>query len=302
MEESDWTVLINKIEDRECTPFLGAGINYGVLPLGGELAREWAAGNQYPLKDCDDLARVAQYVAVKYRDAKFPKGQLLKRLRATPVPSFASGDERLDGIAAIAELPFPVYLTTNYDGLLTEALKFQGKAPRRELCRWNSQIRKHPSVFDGREGFTPSAANPVVFHLHGHDEVVESLVLTEDDYLDFLVNASRSMQKLIPPRIQEAISDSLLFIGYRLKDINFRVLFRGLVQSMEVGQRSLSVAVQISPPDDHVGDPSAATEYLTRYFGNQNIQIYWGTAQSFTKELRDRWRAAHGRAADAVGV
>jgi SIR2-like protein len=300
MEESDWTVLINKIEDGECTPFLGAGINYGILPLGGELAREWAAENHYPLKDCDDLARVAQYVAVKYRDARFPKSQILKRFRSVQVPSFASNDERLEGIKAIAELPFPVYLTTNYDSLLMNALKFHDKAPKRELCRWNSQIKKQPSVFDGREGFAPNAANPVVFHLHGHEEVVESLVLTEDDYLDFLVNASRNMQKLVPPRIQEAISDSLLFIGYRLKDINFRVLFRGLVQSMEVGQRSLSVAVQISPPDDHVGDPNAAVDYMTRYFGNQNIQIYWGTAQSFARELRDRWRTFHGRGASAV--
>lgn len=298
MEDSDWTVLLNKIQDGECTPFLGAGINYGILPLGSELAREWASEDQYPLRDCDDLARVAQFVAVKYRDTRFPKRQLLKRLRRESVPDFASDDVRLDGMKAVAELPFPVYLTTNYDNLLMDALKYQGKAPKRELCRWNSQLRKCPSVFDAREGFTPSAANPVVFYLHGHEELVESLVLTEDDYLDFLVNASRNM-KLLPPRIQEAISDSLLFIGYRLRDINFRVLFRGLVQSMEVGQRSLSVAVQLSPPDDHAGEPRAAQEYLTRYFGNQNIQIYWGTASRFVTELRDRWRSFRGTAAGA---
>ena len=301
MEESDWTVLMSKIQDGECTPFLGAGINYGILPLGAQLARDWAAEYSYPLNDCDDLARVAQYVAVKYKDAKFPKGQLLKRLRSIPVPDFASNDRGLEGIKAIAELPFAFYLTTNYDNLLMEALKFWRKAPRRELCRWNSLLRKYPSVLEGKEGFSPSVANPVVFHLHGHDEVVESLVLTEDDYLDFLVNASRNMQKVLPPRIQEAISNSLLFIGYKLRDINFRVLFRGLVQSMEVGQRSLSVAVQISPPDDNVGDPDAAREYLNKYFGSSNIQIFWGTAEEFTRELRNRWRAFRGTAA-SVGV
>jgi hypothetical protein len=299
MDESDWTVLLDKIQDGSCTPFVGAGINYGVLPLGGELAREWAAENHYPLKDSDDLARVAQYIAVKFRDSRYPKAQLLKRLRSLRPPELRSGGEALEGIKAIAELPFPIYLTTNYDSLLLDALRLYGKAPRRELCRWNSQIKKYPSVFDGRDGFTASAATPVVFHLHGHDEVVESLVLTEDDYLDFLVSASRSMQKLLPPRIHEAIADSLLFIGYRLRDINFRVLFRGLVQSMEVGQRSLSVAVQISPPDDHIGDPDAARDYLTRYFGNQNIQIYWGTASEFARELRERWRKFSGSASYA---
>jgi hypothetical protein len=294
MDESAWTVLLDKIQDGSCTPFVGAGINQGVLPLGGELAHRWAADYHYPLRDVDDLARVAQYVAVRFKDSRFPKNQLLKQLKSIPVPDINAEHDALEGIKAMAELPFPVYLTTNYDRLLVDALKVSGKAPRRELCRWNSQIKKYPSVFDGRDGFTASAATPVVFHLHGHEEVVESLVLTEDDYLDFLVSASRNMQKLLPPRIHEALADSLLFIGYRLRDINFRVLFRGLVQSMEVGQRSLSVAVQISPPDDHIGDPSAAREYLTRYFGNQNIEIYWGTASEFTRELRERWRQFSG--------
>jgi len=47
------------------------------------------------------------------------------------------------------------------------------------------------------------ALNPVVFHFHGSYEIPESLVLTEDDYFDFLVNISRD-EDLIPARIQQA--------------------------------------------------------------------------------------------------
>ena len=111
----------------------------------------------------------------------------------------------------------------------------------------------------------------------------ESLVLTEDDYLDFLVNIS-SDQALLPLRIQRALTGaSLLFIGYRLADWSFRVLYRGLISSMEASLRRISVAVQLPPEDQDVQN------YLAEYFGNINVKVYWGTARDFSAELRERW-------------
>lgn len=101
---------------------------------------------------------------------------------------------------------------------MVQALRSRYKDPKRELCWWNQLVKDRPCIFESEPGFRPTVANPVVFHLHGHDEVVDSLVLTEDDYLDFLVNISRD-RDLLPPRVQEALTGaSLLFIGYRLAD------------------------------------------------------------------------------------
>jgi len=44
------------------------------------------------------------------------------------------------------------------------------------------------------------------------------------------------------------------------------------------------------PPDDYVGDPQKAEEYLTGYFEDLKVGVFWGTAADFAKELRDRWR------------
>ncbi len=33
LTEEDWKQLIKRIEDEACTPFLGAGVNYPLLPL-----------------------------------------------------------------------------------------------------------------------------------------------------------------------------------------------------------------------------------------------------------------------------
>jgi hypothetical protein len=285
LEERDWKLLLRRIKVGKCTPFLGAGACFGALPLGGKIAREWAQEHHYPLEDSSNLIRVAQFLAVQY-DSMFPKEEILNQFfqNVTP-PDFTEPDEP-HGI--LADLPLPMYMTTNYDDFMVQALKSRNKDPKRELCRWNKHIKSQPSVFDS--GFTPTVANPVVFHLHGHNKVPESLVLTEDDYLDFLVNISRD-QDLLPPRVQEALTGaSLLFTGYNLTDWNFRVLFRGLVTSTESSLRRISVTVQLSPvsTDAPESTQSQVQEYLDEYFDRMDVRVYWGTAREFSKELRER--------------
>jgi hypothetical protein len=245
LEDGDWDVLLRRIKDGKCTPFLGAGVNAGVLPLGADIARKWAAQYHYPLDDTWDLARVAQFLAIRRRDGMFPKEEIVKALDGVAPPDFS-----VPGMphSVLADLPLPVYMTTNYDDFMASALRTRQKTPQTEVCRWNSVLKQESSVFDSPTGFRPTIANPLVYHLHGHrDRTTESLVLTEDDYLDFLVNISRD-QNLLPARIQQALAGaSLLFVGYRLADWNFRVIFRGLVTQMESPLRRNSVAGQFAP-------------------------------------------------------
>ncbi len=296
MTEEDWRVLLDRIRDGKCTPFLGAGVNSGILPLGGQIARELAGEEGFPLSASDDLERVSQFIAVKYDDKVVPKGKILRRLRQEPRPDFSTVDPRLECLRALADLPLPVYMTTNYDDLMVEALRHTQpkKNPRREICRWSPGLNV-ASAFDGPGVYEPDEANPVVFHLHGSDEYEDSLVLTEDDYLDFLVNMARN-EKMIPPRIQRSLTEaSLLFIGYRLRDINFRVIYRGLVQKMDGSRRRLSVTVQVKPPDDSAKDSEpAAQKYFADYFEDLKVRVYWGTACEFARELRERWTKYHG--------
>lgn len=291
LSEEDWKVLLSTIRYRRCTPFLGAGVNFGILPMGGQIAEEWAKKETYPLKWRDDLSSVAQFMSVKYKSGIYPKRQILERLDDEPKPDFSQlGDNRLKCLRALAGLPIRVYITTNYDDLLGDALRSAepAKKPRREVCRWHSGLKDLPLA--SGKGYEPDEINPLVFHLHGTNQYPESLVLTEDDYLDFLVNVSRDPQ-ILPPRIQRALTNgSMLFIGYRLKDINFRVIHRGLVGSMDHSQRELSVTVQVTPPDDHSGDPKDAQSFLEKYFGGLNVRVYWGTASQFAEDLLRRWK------------
>lgn len=277
----NWNRLLARIQSGSCTPFLGAGAAAGTLPLGGDIARRWADDYDYPFSEELDLARVAQFIAV-HEDPMAPKEMLCEELKRYGSPDFGSQDEPH---AALAELPLPVFITTNYDDFMFEALRAKGKQPSREICRWNTSpsLADVPRVLD--PAFAPTPEAPVVFHLHGHFDVPESLVLTEDDYLDFLVAVSRD-DALLPHQIQKAVAGaSLLFVGYRLADWNFRVLHRGLVVAGEQSLRRLSVNVQLPPGDE----PSRA--YLEKYFNAMNVQVYWGTGSQFARELREHRQA-----------
>ena len=285
LQTEDWEILLRRIEIGKCTPFLGAGACFGALPLGSEIAEEWASKYQYPLDNSDNLANVAQFLAVRY-DPMFPKEEIIKRLNGDCLPNFNDPDEPH---SLLATLPLPAYLTTNYDNFMVQALKNKHKNPFRELCRWNRYVKDQPSKLDFESDYTPTPFNPVVYHLHGHNEVPESLVLTEDDYLDFLVNISKD-HTLLPHYIQRALAGtSLLFIGYSLTDMSFRVLFRGLVTATEKSLRRISITIQL-PPVTGKGNATIKQEYLDQYFNQLDMRVFWGTAKEFSKELRHRWR------------
>ncbi len=87
---------------------------------------------------------------------------------------------------------------------------------------------------------------------------------------------------LIPPPIREALrNSSLLFIGYRLADWNFRVLYQSL--------RSISRfsgLVVMKPPGG--ANEEKIIEFYRRQYSAMDLKVYWGTAREFCAELRRR--------------
>ena len=63
-------------------------------------------------------------------------------------------------------------------------------------------MREQPTPARRQRGFVPTPANPLVYHLHGHLEMPQSLVLTEDDYLEFLVRISRRHERCCRTQIR----------------------------------------------------------------------------------------------------
>lgn len=288
LDDPDWDSLLYRIKTGMCTPFIGPEVNRKIIQADRELALAWAREHTYPLPDAENLPRVAQYLAVK-RDLAFPADEVARLTAIRAAPDFSDPDEPH---SFLASLPLPLYLTTNYDHFMVQALRHHQRQAHQEVCRWNRYIPETASVFEATSAVEISPLNPVVYHLYGHINLPESMVLTEDNYLDFLVNISR--QPVIPRQIEKAlVRTSLLFVGYDLTDFRFRILFRGLVAALQRNLRRTSIAVQLVPqlPDGRQINESHVRNYLQEYLAKDDVRIYWGDSFDFIKELRARWEA-----------
>ena len=96
------------------------------------------------------------------------------------------------------------------------------------MCPWNDDLAVQVHVDDAVQQ-RPTAAAPFVYHLFGRLTDPESLVLTEDNYFDFLMGITAN-RTLIPDFVIGQLAQSaLLFLGFRLDEWDFRVLFRSLM-------------------------------------------------------------------------
>jgi hypothetical protein len=102
---------------------------------------------------------------------------------------------------------------------------------------------------------------------------------------------------LVPFVVRRALADTaLLFLGFRMDDWNFRVLFRSIMSQEGRGRRRryAHVAVQIDPEEGRILEPERARRYLESYFQDADISIYWGSAEDFVRELQQRVEGGEG--------
>jgi CHAT domain/SIR2-like domain len=188
----------------------------------------------------------------------------------------------------LARLPCPVFITTNSDSLLERSLETMtvanGAQPKRKT--------PHIGVFGMRPSETtdaePSNATPLVYHLFGHLRDPQSLVLTEDQYFKFLTDLDKrrlAIPAIVPDRLT---SSSLVFLGFRLTDWDFRMLIRWIntLGGNENLRRFAHVAVQVDLTGNFL-DPQSTRRYLERQtpLGHNPLHIYWGTVEMFLKQL-----------------
>ncbi|MEA2335070.1 MAG: hypothetical protein QOG40_1560, partial [Solirubrobacteraceae bacterium] len=230
-----------------CLLFLGAGVHAGPSadkpfsyptasrpPLGGELAQRLADGcdfrREFPHETPPSLQRVALCYEMKHgRDGlvRCLDEEILRA--ATPSPL----------LRALAQLPFPLVVTTNYDRLFEKALQAAGKDP--DVSVYDKSDETPPTDYPD-----PTAARPFLFKIHGDIRQPGSIVITDEDYIHFILRMGK--ERAVPKTVLYRFSTwPTLFIGYSLLDFNLRVLFRTLRFSVDLAPTSYSI--------DHRPDP-----------------------------------------------
>ena len=217
-----------------CILLLGAGVHAAPPPgsaftypdehrpplgeqLGELLAKRSGLLEALPYESPRDLQRVALFYEIS-RSRKLLVEAIADAVQRGKRPS--------PMVHALARLDFPVVLTTNYDDLFEQALRQAGKEP---LVVVYSRQRGPQVAFDDL-----SPDRPIVFKLHGDIEQRESIVITEDDYMDFIDQMLvKSRFNPIPLGLRSLLARwTTLLVGCSFADLNLRLLFRHMDQAV----------------------------------------------------------------------
>lgn len=231
-DESDRVLdlVAQAVRSRNVVLFLGAGAHAGPPqgsdwgypleerpPAGAALSRQLA-------RDCDFARRLPgddpsnlQRVALAYEVGSSRNG-LVDAITA----AMQDGRSPSPMLHALARLDFPRVITTNYDRLFEQALYAAGKQPHVSVYS--------PDAMPTTDSHEATVARPIIYKLHGDIERRESLVVTDEDYIQFVLRmGDKEPYDPIPLSLKYFLTRSAtLFVGYSLMDYNLRLLFKTL--------------------------------------------------------------------------
>jgi hypothetical protein len=260
---------------------------------------------------------VRQVLQEKYANEELDRDELKRQLihpsldeMINTIGRLKRQTNRADPYQVMAELPFPLYVTTSATSLLEEALIDAHQQPgvdwkpNVDFFDWNQPIDTEADR--PLDGLSPRAARtlpqpgeledvPLVYRLFGYIDDPDSLVVTEDDHYAWLESWTANRRVSVLNEVTSALAGTtLLFLGFGLHDADFRVLFRAIkaLKGSDRLRRWKHVAVQLNPESQLI-EPEAAQDYLESYFGEDTIgkvSIYWERTEVFLEELQKRWR------------
>ena len=314
--------------------------------LGQFIAEIWAAdtenefGGEYPMKERQDLARLAQYRQVmnegspddakrdflgfltrmllgwaKANDKAAAAKILQENLEDDPNLTFSDLVSKLgyphyepnqvDPLRLLAKLDLPVYITTSYYDFLERFLRDEGKDVHSEVYAWSGQLAKIEEQYlpDPNSEYEPTAKAPLVFHLFGMERFPHTMVLSVDDYLNFLVKTFKNeaeaksssdvgKRAAIPTHLWGKIAElPLLLLGYDLHDWEFQTVYRGLVTAKQAVNPDAGVVIQLKPNERRgASDPKRVEEYLKNYFDKEiKFRVEYDKPDEFMRRLYEQY-------------
>lgn len=273
--------LVERIKRGDCVLVLGPRVAIRAgdperTPLDELLAQKLIAASgaeeQEAVQAGTSLRRAADlhYRLIKDREDLELTVQDFYREQAGPTTDFHRD---------LAELPFRLCISASPDNLMLKAFEEAGKTPVRGVYDFSQPgTPRVPS---------PTVEQPLVYSLFGHYEEAGSLVLTEADLIQFIVNIVRG-SPAVPDQVRSLVADpaaSFLFLGFGFHQWYLRVL----LHVMNIyGHRSKALAFE-----DEAFFDSPDREQASGFFsGDRLIEFRRLRWEAFAKQLRE----AHGGA------
>lgn len=277
-KKKDWDTLIYAINQNNCILMLGPDTAVETVDGQPRLLTESLTNQLVEELEPDtpktfnpsDLAQVSQY----YEE------EIGRNSLETIAASFYKEKQGLcsDLHRNLAALPFYFTITTTPDSMLIHALKENNKEP---VINWYN--------FNGENlGMVQmgTVEKPLVFYLYGAMDEPESLMLTENNLLDFLVALS-SGKRPLPGNIRSELRDEkkiFLFLGFGFRHWYLRILLHVLQGPQTKSSRSF--ALEKFLPENNAELQSTAFFFKKKDY---KIHIFKEDFNGFARQLKDRF-------------
>jgi SIR2-like domain len=235
----------------ECILFLGSGVHapppdgssysypeeerppFGSV-LSAQLAEKCRVLEAFPKESVANLQRMSLF----FETAK-GRRQLVEEIDT----AVENGKKPSPALYALAELDFPLVITTNYDRLFERALAVAGKEPVVSIYSHEEQeTEDYPAP-------TPTTDQPFLCKIHGDVGHPESIVVTDEDYIQFVLRMSdKGPYDPVPMTFRYFFQKwTTLFVGYSLLDYNLRLLFKTLRWRIDKARIPDTYSVDLHP-------------------------------------------------------
>ena len=178
-------------------------------------------------------------------------------------------------LAQLREIQFVI--TTNYDGLLEQEIH----RCRRRMPNINVYDQTNPETGKFQISIRSMHPDEVVIHkMHGSAEQPKTMVITQADYIRYLVrlfDVDRGMPEFFRKYI---IPDSvLLFLGYSLEDWDFQVIWEGVLLAYE----------ERKPKIKSYAIVKSSTEFQRDFWRDRNITVIEHDLTELARMLADEF-------------
>jgi hypothetical protein len=212
-------------------------------PLASVLSAQMAAESHFLARFPDGNPADLQKVALDFEIRK-SRARLIQRIRE----AVHNNRKPSPVLRGLADLNFPLIITTNYDQLFEQALRLKKKNPIVSVYKKNEGLAR-VATEDYTFGEEPRSDAPFMFKVHGDIDSPESIVVTDEDYIHFVLRMGDKLDfDPIPETIRYRLQKwPVIFLGYSLMDYNLRLLFKTLRWNMDPARRPDAYSVDRAP-------------------------------------------------------
>ncbi len=207
--------IVKELEENNVAIFAGAGLS---IPAGHvdwkKLLKPFAEELEIDIDKETDLVSLAQYYCNNQGSNRHDISQAIMN-------EFDQIKQPTENHQILAKLPISTFWTTNYDSLIEDSLKIEGKIV--DVKYTIEQL-----------ALTKPKRNTIVYKMHGDKSHAHKAIIIKDDYEKYHINCAPFITALSG----DLISKTFIFIGFSFTDPNLDYILSRIRATYNENQRT----------------------------------------------------------------